>query len=313
MLGDERIAQLVVIGLDQVQLRLNRPFHGVTNSNDRFWANQANLLVDWLQAVTLAYHPGDRRPYTFLPILRVLMTKIDDNDDRVNRIGRIHTIVQEDYERICSTDDPLVVLNLKSGAEMDQVNSRYERYERFYRAENFQRLGDMELTRKALDIRRAIGRAMVEIQTIGNTGSSNVLPVTDEVPALPPVDADSAAFGDVYYRDGLTFMRLGDFDGAFDCFQRASDFDPSRGIIIANLAYTHFKRRSNDPSLIDDTNNSLHRAARLEPGNAEIFVLLARFAINCEKAELAREAIARIEDLQPSHPRLSKLRERARD
>ncbi|MBA2663015.1 MAG: hypothetical protein H0U74_12025 [Bradymonadaceae bacterium] len=241
------------------------------------------------------------------------MTKIDDNDDRVNRIGRIHTIVQEDYERICSTDDPLVVLNLKSGAEMDQVNSRYERYERFYRAENFQRLGDMELTRKALDIRRAIGRAMVEIQTIGNTGSSNVLPVTDEVPALPPVDADSAAFGDVYYRDGLTFMRLGDFDGAFDCFQRASDFDPSRGIIIANLAYTHFKRRSNDPSLIDDTNNSLHRAARLEPGNAEIFVLLARFAINCEKAELAREAIARIEDLQPSHPRLSKLRERARD
>ncbi|MFU8805109.1 MAG: tetratricopeptide repeat protein [Bradymonadaceae bacterium] len=240
------------------------------------------------------------------------MAPTDDTEDRNDRIGRIHTIVQEDYDRITSTDDSYVVLNLKPGAPLDQVHARYERYERFYRAENFQRLGDMDLTRKALDIRRAIGRAMVEIQASVNEKNRDTLPALDEVADLPSVSADARAMGDIYFRDGLSYMCLGDFNAASEHFQRSMDYDPTRGITLANHAYTAFKLRPTDPRVIEDARAGLRRAAAMEPNNVEIFVLMARFAINTRQIDQAEEAVQRIAEIQPDDPRIAKLRQRAK-
>src|SRR5690606_31339315 len=97
--------------------------------------------------------------------MRVAMTRFDDTDERNHRLSGIKRIVQEDYERICNTEDPYITLNLRADASLSQVGSRYNRYERFYREENFQRLGDRELTERVIEIRRSIERAMIEIQT----------------------------------------------------------------------------------------------------------------------------------------------------
>ncbi len=241
------------------------------------------------------------------------MTKLDASEDRASRISRIQAIVQEDFDRIKAASDPFEILNLEPSAHEEEVRERYERYERFYRAENFQRLGDMDLTRKALDVRRAIGRAFVELRAAAPPPEfppSSTAPET--MPQLPSVDPDSAALGDIYFRDGLTYLRLGDFNSANEHLQRACEYDPSRGIILANLAYTRFKLDPTSPEVREDSRRGLLRAHRMEPDNAEIAILVARFGINTRDTPMAHDAIRQVEKLRPDHPRLKKIKARAK-
>lgn len=242
------------------------------------------------------------------------MSSIDSNDERASRISRIQAIVQEDFERIQLATDPFVVLNLAPDATVAEVRDRYERYERFYLAENFQRLGDMELTRRALHIRRAIGQAMAKISTRFTQAEQTPLPEwSNNTPAKPTpmVGADSAAMGDIYYRDGLTYLYLGDFAAACDHLQRSCDYDPSRGVVQAQLAYTRFKMDPMNQQIVEQCGETLRRAATLDPNHPEVFALLARFGINTRDKGLARSALKRLERLRPDHPRLRSLQKRA--
>lgn len=229
-----------------------------------------------------------------------------DTGDKAVRIERLRSIVNEDYERISNTEDPFVVLNLESSATWDEAAARYERYERFYRAENFQRLGDMDLTRKALDVRRAVGRSIVEIQGIleGHDASSS------EPPSIGDLDPSSRALGDIYYRDGLTYLRLGDIDVSIETLRRASEYDPSRGIILAYLAYTTFRRAMTDPEVIEESTRSMRQASRMDPDNADVQVLVARFFLKLKDVESAIEAMNRVRELAPDHPKLPTLEQR---
>jgi tetratricopeptide (TPR) repeat protein len=228
--------------------------------------------------------------------------------EKAARLERIRSIVNEDFERIAATEDPFIILNLEPGTTWDEAASRYERYERFYRAENFQRLGDMDLTRKALDIRRAVGRAIVDVQSTLEEQAS-----TDERKngvGLPEVDPNSAALGEIYFKDGLTYLKLGDLEMACECFRRACDYDPSQGLPLGYLSYTNFRRRMNEPEVVDETRKSLTQAARMDPRNADVFVLIARFHMKLNEKADARDAIEKVEAIAPDHPKLDRLYER---
>ncbi len=230
------------------------------------------------------------------------------DSEKAARLERIRSIVNEDFERIVATEDPFVILNLEPDTSWDEAASRYERYERFYRAENFQRLGDMDLTRKALDIRRAVGRAIVEVQATLEEQAN-----TDErgtAVGLPDVDPNSAALGEVYFKDGLTYLKLGDLDMACECFRRACDYDPSQGLPLGYLSYTNFRRRMNEPEVVDETRKSLVQATRMDPRNADVFVLVARFHMKLGEKNEARDAIEKVETISPEHPKLDRLYER---
>lgn len=229
-----------------------------------------------------------------------------DSGDKADRIDRLRAIVNEDYDRIGKTEDPFVVLNLEPDATWEQAAARYERYERFYRAENFQKLGDMDLTRKALDVRRMVGRAIVEIQGFIENGTAD----DSEPPSIGELDPNSRALGDIYYRDGLTYLRLGDIDSAVDCLRTASEYDPSRGIILAYLAYTTFRRQMNNPDIIDESKRNMIRSVRMEPNNADVHVLVARFYLKLREFEPAIESMDRVRELDPEHPKLETLEKR---
>lgn len=237
------------------------------------------------------------------------MSSSDTSGDG-ERLERIQAIVQEDYDRIQNTDDPYVVLNLSRQAAADEIRDRYERYERFYRAENFQRLGDMELTRKALEIRRTISEAMGEVESVFQNDDGESLESPSSI-AATDIDDNQAAMGDIYFRDGLTYLRLGDLETAREYFERANDYDSTRGIILANFAYTRFKLDPTNEEVVREVEKKLSRAASMEPENPEIFTLLARFGINTRKQQMADRAITRLEALDPHHPRLPKLKKRA--
>ena len=230
------------------------------------------------------------------------------DSDKSARIERIRAIVNEDYDRIMRTDDAFVILNLTPDASHDEAMARYERYERFYRAENFQRLGDGDLTRKALDIRRAVGRAIVDVQA--ELGASSAENEEIDMASIPDVEPNFAALGDIYFRDGLTYVKLGDLEQGSRCFRRACDYDPTQGLALAYLAYTTFRQRMNDPDLIDEARANLAQARRMEPKNADVHVLVARFHMKLGEAEVAREAISEVQRLMPDHPKLGKLHHR---
>lgn len=228
------------------------------------------------------------------------------NGKKSDRIERIRKMVNENFDRITNTEDPWEILNLESEAPWEHVAAKYERYERFYRAENFQKLGDMDLTRKALDIRRAVGRAILHIESRTDQSSE----VVEEPATLLDIDLDAFALGDIYFRDGLTYLRLGDFDESMSCFQRACDHDPSRGIARGYLTYTHFRQHMNDPRVIDKARKDMGQAARLAPKDPDVYVLVARFHLKLREIDEARRAIQKIGRLSPDHPKLEKLKAR---
>lgn len=227
------------------------------------------------------------------------------------RVAEIRAMVDADFERISQTQDPYRILNLATQTDIATARARFERYERFYRIDNFHRFEDPELTRRAQEIRRAVSRAMVEINKRHNAGiharraSQNL---ADFVLPLP--DQDCVPLGDIYFRDGLTYLKLGDLHAAEDCLQRAVDHDPSRGILLAYLSYARFKLRNNDPSVVLECLEDVRKAARMEPENVEIFVIMARYGINIEDIAVAQAGVSGVEVLRPEHPKLAQLRER---
>lgn len=297
---------------------LNGPFHG------------GNLFVRQVYAherARLYYSKGFGHPSgngiivasqleldlhnSLLPFrMRVAMTRFDDTDERNHRLSGIKRIVQEDYERICNTEDPYVALNLRADASLSQVGSRYNRYERFYREENFQRLGDPELTERVIEIRRSIERAMIEIQTFFGPESVQEDSNYYVFAGAREATADNLAFGDIYFRDGLTYLRLGDFDSATEFFKKARRHSPDRGIIIAHIAYLDYKRESGNPQAVVEAVRAFEKAIALDSGNVDIYILQARFALSSSQRELAVASIAKIEAIEPTHPWLSRLKSR---
>lgn len=242
--------------------------------------------------------------------MRVAMTRSDDIEERNHRLSGIKRIVQEDYDRICNTEDPFIALNLRPDASMTQVGLRYQRYERFYREENFQRLGDSELTARVLEIRRAIERAMIEIQTFFGPDSESGDAHYYKLSGALESSADNLAFGDIYFRDGLTYLRLGDFDSASELFKKSRRYNPERGLVVAHLAYLEYKRDSASPKAMAEAIRAFEKAIALDADNVDIYILQARFALSSGQRALATASIAKIESLDPNHPWLSRLQSR---
>lgn len=235
-----------------------------------------------------------------------------DVSEKAARLDRIRSIVNEDFDRISNTKDPFVVLNLPHHTHWEEASARYERYERFYRAENFQRLGDVDLTRKALDIRRAVGRAIVDVQGVLDALIDDSEVDSESNTGMLKLDPNSVALGDIYFRDGLTYLKLGDLDCAADCFRTGCDYDPTRGPLLAYLSYTTFRRKIHDPEVVEEQKRNLYQATRVDPRSADIWVLVARMHLKLGEHSDAEVAIEKIVAIDPANPKLEKLRRQSR-
>jgi tetratricopeptide (TPR) repeat protein len=241
-------------------------------------------------------------------------------NDKAARIERIREIVQDDYARILQADSPWAVLNVSRHDDLPQVEARYERYERFYRAENFQRIGDMEMTRHALEIRRSIGRAIAELRqhfAARPTRELSALRANGVAPALREstqavLDEDALAMGALYFRDGLTYLQIGDLNEAVTMLRRALHFNPGHGLSAAYLAYVLYKRRDYDAEAIDEALGLFDRAVALSPNEIDIYILRARFFARTRDAARLAQSIEQIERLNAAHPMLDKLLKKLR-
>jgi len=217
---------------------------------------------------------------------------------------QIRAIVEDDYDRIMDASDAWTVLGLGEGAHAEKVSAEFERYEQFYRAENFRRFDDKNLTRKALEIRKLVSRAVVELQATHQSDFD----ASSSSPSLRTIDTEAQALAHIYFRDGISWMKLEDLDAALDCFQRSVDLDPSNGVALAYHAYARFRQAPDDSDLVKECRESFRTAAMIEPEDPEVHVLKARFALQTHNPEMAKKGIERVRALEPSHPAIGELR-----
>lgn len=220
--------------------------------------------------------------------------------------------VQTDYARVSDAENPWQVLGLEPGSSMEKLNARFEEFDAFYRADTFRELEDRELARRALQVRKRVNRAVVEIQAKHRRDeeTDNVQTELGEPSSVvfTEVDPDSEALAEIYFRDGVTWLQLEDLESAVACFDRAVEHDPSRAMPLAYLAYTRFRCHPNRPDVREESRENLQTAMALEPDNPEVHALMARFAIVAGLQSLAEQAIANVRDLNPRHPDLGQLR-----
>ena len=232
------------------------------------------------------------------------MSEPETPDIEAAQVDKIRRVVERDHNRVTDADEPWSVLGLERGAGAAEINQRFERYEQFYRAENFKRFDDNDLTRKALEIRKMISRAVVELQAAREGGGSNDI----DSPALESIDPDSQALAEIYFRDGITWMKLEDLDSAVDCFQRSMDHDPSKGVTLAYHAFARYQRNSEDAEVVAECRESFRTASIIGSDNPEIHVLQARFALETNNPGMAKEGIDNLRAVEPSHESIGELR-----
>lgn len=237
-----------------------------------------------------------------------------DQDGKGARLERIRNIVKEDFERVSRAQEPHDILNVSSSDSLSQIEERYQRYERFYRAENFQRLGDIDLTRKALDIRRAIGRAIGKVreQRQKRSGSRHSASESYDMGLFTP-DGDRQALAAIYLRDGITYLQLGDLNGASRFLRRSVHYDQTEGLALAYLGYVVHKRRSYEPQAVEEARDLLDRAASASPDEPDVFALRGRFFAKNLEVEPLQRTIEHIEQLDPTHPMLDRLQRKLHD
>jgi tetratricopeptide (TPR) repeat protein len=236
------------------------------------------------------------------------MAPSDSDSSRHNR-DQLRQLVERDYARAESAEDAWEVLGVVRGASQEEVTARYEEYDQLYRADNLEKLDDNDLTRKALELRKMISRAIVEIQTQQDQGHHEEFGGQDEsTGVVASIDPDSLAMADIYFRDGLGWLKLQDYESAVDCFQRSLDHDPSQGVTLAYHTYAQFKRDPENPSVVEDCRDSFETAVSMEPDDVEIRILQARFGLETQQFAVARNAIERAESLKPNHSEVRELR-----
>lgn len=243
------------------------------------------------------------------------MNASQNQAEKKSRISKIREIVLEDLQRIQHTTSPYVMLNSSEQDALEVIEQRFEKYERFYRPENFQRLGDIDLTRKALDIRVRIGQAIEEVRILSHQRPTlETLSVAShaEVSSASAVSDDDCAMGDIYFRDAMAFIQLGDLNEAYNLLERSIDHDDQRGISHAYLGYMTFKRRAYIADAIDVARDLLDRAAHLDRGDCDVFVLRGRFFARMGELNELERVIEHIETLDPTHPTLDRLQRKAR-
>ena len=238
------------------------------------------------------------------------MTSVPGKDDRAARLDRIREIVAEDYLRITQSTSAHQILNVHEADPMDVVEARFDKYERFYRAENFQRLGDIELTRRALDIRRAIARAIEQLRSRSSARQARPTHAMTHDDALFPADENRAAMADIYFRDAMTYIQLGDLDEAYGYLKRAVELDGRQPLTLAYLGYLTFKRRAYVHNALEVARQMLDRAAVMDPDSCDVFVLRGRYFARMGELEPLERTIEHIELLDPTHPMLDKLQKK---
>lgn len=221
------------------------------------------------------------------------------------QLRRIYDVVLRDYRRVLDGASPFDVLRVSRNDALDVIRRRYERFERFYRPENFQRLGDSKLFRLAIEIRQALARAMADIEAglSSQPGLQALNPDASFGRSLSWLDPaeTSDPLGQIFFNDGLTFLRLGDFDEAHAHFSRALSRERGNGMFEAYLIWASFLRAGRSAEAAVTARAELESLIERCPDQDAVYHFLAHIYREEGNLELAVSFYRKAAELNPDN------------
>ena len=202
---------------------------------------------------------------------------------------RIYDVVLRDFRRVLDRSSPYEALRVSRNDPLDVIRRRYERFERFYRPENFQRLGDSKLYRLAVEIRQALARSMAEIEAEQyNSGLSNSK-LDSNFGNVSWLESHSTKdpLANIFFNDGLTYLRIAEFGEAEQHFKRAAKLEKGNAMYRAYILWTLFLAEDRSQEAAQRTREKLEQLISHNPNEDTPYHFLAhihREEGNLEKA-----------------------------
>ncbi|OIP37717.1 MAG: hypothetical protein AUK47_13085 [Deltaproteobacteria bacterium CG2_30_63_29] len=235
----------------------------------------------------------------------VKKTSSDVKDKRSDeQLRRIYDVVLRDYRRVLDRTSPFEVLRVSSNDNLDVIRRRYERFERFYRPENFQRLGDSKLYQLAIEIRQALARAMAEIEA-GVSSSPGISNMNANVSFgrglswFEPETSDPLA--QIFFNDGLTYLRISDFEESASHFQRSIELEPQNGMFKTYLVWTAFLKGDRTQQAAETARRDLEELLLAYPEEDTVYHFLAHIHREEGNLELAVSFYRKAAEINPDN------------
>ena len=187
--------------------------------------------------------------------------------DSGRKFERIRQMVEEDQGRIVRAKSPYQVLGLAEGSGTTEVTARFQRFSRFYRPENFERIGDDELVSTARELLAAFRNAATEI--LGKAPAE--IPLSQDRKSSPSVSrkisADEQVLADVFFDDGSTYLKLGDIGGALAQFNRSTKLAPDNPRYLAYAGWCTYQANRDNPTGVSEAKQTLLSVLKLDSRN----------------------------------------------
>lgn len=227
-------------------------------------------------------------------------SKVSSSDVKKSQLQRIYDVVLRDYRRAVEYTSPYDVLRVSNSDTIEVIRRRFERFERFYRPENFQRLSDSKLYKLAIEIRQIMARAMADIE-----GDSNA---TSSVTNRPILRSDSNEHSEamdplaqIFFNDALTYLRIADYEEAKYHFDRACSIIPNHATYLAYIIWTDFLKAGRNPTAAAAAKLELQNLIKHHPGNDTAYHFLAHIFREEGRLDMAIRFYQRASDLNPSN------------
>ncbi len=188
--------------------------------------------------------------------------------DGSRKFDRIRLMVEEDQGRVARARSPYQVLGLAERSGRAEVTARFQRFSRFYRPQNFERIGDDELVAKARELLAAFRNAATEV--LGTAPAELPASAADrrtlgaESQGISP---DAKVLAEVFFEDGSTYLKLGDVQEALTHFARSTELVRDNPRYLAYEGWCTYQAGRESPSKVAEAKQTLLSVLKLDSRN----------------------------------------------
>ncbi len=183
------------------------------------------------------------------------------------KFGRIRQMVKEDHARVARASNAYAVLGLAEGSGTAEVTARFQRFCRFYRPENFERIGDEELLGTVRELLAAFRNAATEV--LGKVPME--LPMSQDKRKTQTTgratSEDEKVLAEVFFADGSTYLKLKDLKEAVAHFKRCTTLVPDNPKYLAYDGWATYKAGKDDAAKVAQAKQTLLSVLKLDSRN----------------------------------------------
>lgn len=207
--------------------------------------------------------------------------------DAGRKFERIRLMVEEDQARVARARNAFQVLGLSGGAGRAEVTARFQRFSRFYRPENFERIGDEELIATSRELMAAFRNAATEV--LGKAPAE--LPFSGErrsgkSSARSP-SVDDQVLAEVFFDDGNTYLKLGDNHEALSHFKRSTGLVPNSPKFLAYTGWCIYLVDKKNAKRVAEAKQTLLSVLKLDSRNDRALYFLGCLYEDAGRADRA--------------------------